>query len=351
VAAGVPTPTVGTCTITATEADQGTSGTAPVNQVLAGYSASASASPTSIPANGGSNSSIITTVLQNGQPASGIPVTYSLAAYGGASCGTIPAGPYITNASGMTTPATYTSTATSGFCVITPNLGAPASGTGTPALVDQTNTVTTATNVAVNANPTTLPANGASTSIVTATVTGAGNSPVPGDTVHFTLSGATCANSTLLPAYVSPTNASGQVTATFTAGNIPGICTVNAVEAYSGVTGSAPITLLPTKYTVTVAANPAMITANGITTSQVTATVTNLTGGVAGSDLVTFTRTTPAGGSCGTFAGGTVVATNPGSGQATITYTSATNPGFCIVQAQEGTTGGIGTTVIDNSSI
>jgi adhesin/invasin len=94
-------------------------------------------------------------------------------------------------------------------------------------------------NIAVSANPTSIRADGTSTSTVTATVTtGVGSNPVVGDTVNFVATGVnpstTCTNSNL-SALTGTTNAAGQVTVTYTASTTVGFCTITATE-----TGSTP---------------------------------------------------------------------------------------------------------------
>jgi len=300
-------------------------------------------------ANGTTTSSIVATVLHNGTPVAGDPVTFTLTAANPTfSCGTVLAGPVTTNSAGQaaTTYTSYNSNAalapTSGFCTITATEQNTASGTTT---VDQTATTSTATAIAVSANPTSVSTGGTST--VTATVTGASNTGINGDEVQFSVSGAGCG--AVSPTY-APTAGSGQATTTFTAG-LPGSCTVTAVESNAGQTGNTVIAVNPTVYSVAVVANPAQITGNGITTSSIMATVTNTTGAPAAGDQVTFTVTpTYSGEICGTFPGNNVVYTNS-SGQAIITYTSSTNAGYCTVTATEATTGRPGSTQIDQTSI
>jgi hypothetical protein len=94
--------------------------------------------------------------------------------------------------------------------------------------------------VAVTANPSSLPADGASTSILTVTVnTGSG---VAYDD-QVTLSAAPSVTGAC--GGTSPTgstNASGQVTSTYTASGVAGTCTITATEANVGTTGMVVIT-------------------------------------------------------------------------------------------------------------
>lgn len=320
-AGAVPAATPGACVITATEADQGTSGTATVTQVLAGYTVTASASPATIVANGTSTSAVAATVLQNGADAAGISVLFTATpAFPAGVCGTLPATPVVTDAAGVTPTVTYSSSTIPGFCTITATAAA-VGGVGTVAL-DQTSTTSTATAVSVNANPSTINVGGTST--VSATVTGAAGTAIIGDQVHFTMSGTACPTGGT--ATLKPANGVTPATTTFTAGRVAGSCTVTATEAFSGQSGSTTITVLPLTYTVKVAASPSAITGNGVTTSQVTATVTNTAGAAAAGDSDTFV-VTPAvpGTTCGSVGAGAVFA--DGAGQATITYTSSANAG------------------------
>jgi hypothetical protein len=94
--------------------------------------------------------------------------------------------------------------------------------------------------VAVVANPNSLPDDGASTSVVTATVTN-GSGVSFDDPVSLTLTpsvAGSCGNATAL----GSTNASGQVASTYTASSTAGTCTITATEANGGVQGSAVIT-------------------------------------------------------------------------------------------------------------
>ena len=92
----------------------------------------------------------------------------------------------------------------------------------------------------VTANPTSLAADGVSTSAITVTVTtGSGvafNDPV---TLTTTPSVAGSCGTATAP---GSTNASGQVTSTYTASTTAGTCTVTATESNGGVSGSVVIT-------------------------------------------------------------------------------------------------------------
>ena len=92
----------------------------------------------------------------------------------------------------------------------------------------------------VTANPTSLAADGVSTSAITVTVTtGSGvafNDPV---TLTTTPSAPGSCGTASAP---GSTNASGQVTSTYTASTTVGTCTITATEANGGTSGTVVIT-------------------------------------------------------------------------------------------------------------
>ena len=94
--------------------------------------------------------------------------------------------------------------------------------------------------VDVVASPTSLPANGTSTSALTATVT-TGSGVAFDDPVSLTTT-PSVAGSCGIATATGSTNASGQVTSTYTASTTAGTCTITATEANGGTTGTAVIT-------------------------------------------------------------------------------------------------------------
>jgi adhesin/invasin len=118
--------TVGTCSITATEANTGHLLAATETQDVVPNTITASANPTNIPANGTSSSVISITVIKaNGTAANGDVVTLTASTVAGQNdCGSFPA-TATTNASGQAT-VVYISTSTPGFCTI--NLSDPSNG-------------------------------------------------------------------------------------------------------------------------------------------------------------------------------------------------------------------------------
>jgi hypothetical protein len=210
----------------------------------------------------------------------------------------------------------------------------------------------TSVNIAVPSttpNTISVPALQANTRTVTATVTnGAGGTVLGNDFIVFSLTPAAGCGSVSASGTTSPT---GVATATYTPPNFsltgPTSCTVTAKDADLGQTGTAVITLTQPPNTIALASAPATLAGNGTATSVLTATVTAAAAGTANNDAVTFTT---AGTSCGKV--GTPSGTTGATGvtPVTATYTSGTTPGFCVVTATEGATGGTGSATIDQTS-
>jgi hypothetical protein len=310
------------------------------------------ANPTTLVANGTSQSTITATVTNPGGPVAGDAVTFTTAGSPAAACGSVLPTSGVTNASGVAT-TTYTSSTTVGFCTVT----------ATEALQLQSGsaTVTQTTGgggptytITVTAVPPTIVGDGTSTSTITATVQGASSTPISGDMVHFSL-GATGCGSFVPPAFVA-TNASGQATVTYTSLNTGAaattnvVCTITAQEAATAQSGTTTVTQTPKNYSITLTATPQTLVANTLTTSVITATVKNQSGGLQGGVTVNFSSVGgdhPAG-ACGTPATATAT-TNP-SGQASFTYTSSLIPGFCTITGTETTTGQSGTVTLDQTN-
>jgi hypothetical protein len=94
--------------------------------------------------------------------------------------------------------------------------------------------------VQVMADPWTLPANGVTTSALSATVT-TGSGVAFDDPVNVSTKASvpgSCGSTTL----AGSTNASGKVTSTYTASNTAGTCTITFTEINGGATGTATIT-------------------------------------------------------------------------------------------------------------
>jgi adhesin/invasin len=348
--------TPGTCTVTAQEANQGLSSTTTITQTQVGYGITLAAVPSELVA-GASNQSLLTaTVTDNGVAVVSDDVQFAVGTGEPTTpttvCGSVPtlAGtPGVPTGSTGTAAIYYTpgSTSTEGFCPITAkevNTGATVT-----TYVTQTNPTSTVNKLVLSAVPTTIPADGTTTSIISALATGASGSAIANDPVMFAFSGDCGAPASGFVGF-GPTGATGAAaTASYKASTTAGVCTVTGTEAYGGATGTTTITQGPVVYTVIVAATPPTITGNGLTTSSVTATVTNTYGVLAGTDTVHFAVTTTNGNTCGTLSAPSGV--TGGTGVATVTYNSSASAGFCTITAIEQTTLGSGSTQIDQTSV
>ena len=137
--------------------------------------------------------------------------------------------------------------------------------------------------ISASANPTSIPADGHSTSTITATVVNgpAPGTPVSGDVVTFTVTGTGCTQSQLA-SNTATTNASGQATDVFTANSTPGTCTVTATDSTNSTGAGATVTQTqPTNQTYSITPNTnqskTVSTAAAPTQGQVTYTLTGVT--------------------------------------------------------------------------
>ncbi|MFH1852659.1 MAG: invasin domain 3-containing protein, partial [Candidatus Neomarinimicrobiota bacterium] len=276
------------------------------------------ASPQQIPANG-STTATITAGLQettNGNPLTGTTVFW------GTSLGVIPASS-VTNSLGFAT-ATLTSGITSGTATITATAGV--SKTTTVELLPVTPSV-----IAVSVSATSIIADRAATSTISATVSDVLGNPVSGTLVNFatavgTLSSASATTGTsglaqvilTSPARTSDTTAA--VTATVAA--YPAVNTSTGIE-YRGLT-------------LTASADPNQIPANGNAVSSILAILTETTNGnpVVSKILAVSTDrgSIPAQGITGT------------NGKSTIILTAGTSAGTATITVKAGVTA---TTTVD----
>jgi hypothetical protein len=236
--------TSGFCTVTATEANTGGSGSAIVDQTISPAPGNApfnvapiTFSPPVVPADGATTATASTSVRDaTGVGVAGDTVRFTKGpgCFGvllnGSSSATA-----VTDSSGAVS-VTYTAGLTVAICAIT----ATEAFTGSFALGNETQAPVPNT-VTLTANPSNIVANGTSTSVITATVTVAGGVFVVGDLVTFTFNvpvPASCG--TLNPPLANNTDASGHVTITYTASTTVGFCTIRATDA-SGGSGSVTI--------------------------------------------------------------------------------------------------------------
>lgn len=185
-----------------------------------------------------------------------------------------------------------------------------------------------AAQVALKLAPASIPADGSSTSVATATVTDASGFGVSGETVSFSSSDA--------GEKISATtdNGDGTYTATITASTTVGSATITAhdgsLSSSQPLTQSSPPSPPPPppaqpNYQVSVAATPPSLLAGSGQTSTVTATVTGNSQPVSG-DQVTFGL---AGSACGSV--DPSVANTNSSGQAATKYTAGSAVGNCTI--------------------
>lgn len=342
--------TNGFCSIKATDATNATGATATVTQTSAGAaSITVAASPTSIPADGTSLSTVTATVTATGGGfLAGDTVLFSTS---GAACGTFTTAnpPPPTSANGKAV-ITYKASTTVGSCTVTATESS--GGLSNSATITQT---TVPNNVGVTATPASVPASGAATSSVVATVTnGVTLAAISGDTVTFTLTASNTGSCGAVSPTSGTTDATGKVTTTYTASTTVGFCTVTATESGTSATGSKTIdqTSNPAPgapFTVTELPLAASIAANGTSSQTVTANVKNGAANVS-ADPVRFTLT---GAACGTLSATTVI--SDASGNAATTYTSSTTAGTCTIDATDaisgGTTGAGTQTVITQTAV
>ncbi len=253
--------TVGPATITATDESVSVnppSGSATLTQTVGPVtSVSLALSPTWIVDNGVSTSTATATVTDaEGHGVSGQNVTFSSTDPGQS------IGPVTDNGNGTYT-ATITSSTTVGTPTITatdesvtpnpPSGTAPLAQTGPPA------------SVSVTLSPSSIVADGVSTSTATATVEDADDNPVPDQTVTFS---STDSGETIGPV---TDNGTGTYTATITSSTTRGTPTITATDG--AVSGTATLTQTGPPASVSVALSPTSIVADGASTSTATATV------------------------------------------------------------------------------
>ena len=263
------------------------------------------ANPDSIPADGSSSSSITATIKDS----SGAPVTSGTAVTFTTTLGT-----FSNNLQSITvdTPDGTGIVSVSLIAGVTP---------GTATVTAGSNGVSAATYVVIGgsvgsitltADPTSILADGGSSSAITATVKDAAGNPVnAGTSVVFTTNLGTFSNGTATITVIT-SDATGVVTASLIAGTTPGTATVTA-EANS-VTQPINVTFSGPPDNITATANPSTLTADGTSTSTVTATVLDSNGNpVADGEVLSVT-----------VGSGTVSQLNPTTtdGVATVTYTS-----------------------------
>jgi len=259
---------------------------------------------------------LVATVTDAGNnPVNGVVVTFTPP--GSGASGTFAGGvnTATTNASGVATSAAFTANATAGGPY---NVVASATG-ATSANFALTNKTGAAAKVAATSGtPQSVAISTAFAAPLVATVTDAGNNPVSGVVVTFTLPASGASGTFAGGVNTATTNASGVATSAVFTANATAGGPYNVVASATGAT-SANFSL------TNLTGNPASVTATAGTpqgtpistafTTQLQATVKDAGSNPVSGVVVTFTP--PASGASGTFAGGVNTATTNASGVAT----------------------------------
>ena len=303
---------VGTPTITAKDMSvtPNVSGTATLTQT-AGPAATVTValSPSSIAANGTSPTTATATVTDaQGHPLTGqTGVVFSSSDSGEKISATAPgttAGTYTATITSSTTPGNPTITATDGAVI------------GMQVLT-QTGA---AAKVALQLTPSTILADGISITTATATVTDIVGHLLPSETVAFSSSDSG-------DQIIATTNAgNGTYTAKIRSSTTVGTPTITAKDGTQSGTASLNQTV-GAPATVTVHLNPNSIAANGISTTDATATVTDPQGHPLSTDTVVFSSSDP-----GQFFG---QVSNLGNGTYSVQIRSSTTPGPSTITARD----------------
>ena len=246
--------------------------------------------------------------------------------------GTLSAGPYITNASGQVT-ATLTSTAITGTALVTANYGTITDTEPVQFVVGPPTTVT------MTGSPTTLPY-GAQTSL-TVQVLDSQLRPVPNANLYFGFSPSAILGNLSGGSYSltsGTTDAQGRLTLTYTAGSVTANDALLVETEETGVDDTLTINVNPATAEIgnMILAAPTFpsIVANGVTSTQLTATVTDSFGAPMNGVPVSFASTFGAIDTDGTPLTKTVPTSTLGT--ATVTLTSTTTIGTAYVTAVTG---------------
>jgi hypothetical protein len=311
-----------------------TSATSVVNVAAAGQPTitATSGTPQNAAINAAFQNPLVVTVKDaNGNPMSGIAVTFTAPASGASGTFAGSLNTATTNGSGVAVSAIFNANGTVGSFTVT----ASAAGIATPATFSLTNTLTAGSITASSGTPQSTLINTAFPNPLVATVKDAANNPISGVTVRFAAPPSGASGTFAGGVNTATTNASGVATSTtFTANNSVGNYTVTA--SVDGIPSSASFSLTNT------AAAPASIAATGGTpqSAQVNspfpaplvATVKDSTGKPVSGVTVLFKA--PTTGATGTFAGGVNTATTDVSGFATSsTFTAGPAAGAYTVTA------------------
>lgn len=299
---------IGSATVTATAvAGSATANVAFTADVASARILSLVAAPNSIPADGTSTSTLTATIVDgNGNlVGAGVPVSW------GTTDGTLSGASSSTDASSK---AVITLKSSSNIGAATVTATAAAGQASTPVTFTSTAKV-----VGVTASPTSITANGSSTSTLVATVEDANGNSIPGVRVSWSTTKGT------LSAASSMTDGSSKATIDLTSSTIAGTATITATAAVGS--GTVVVTFVAdptTAQVIGVTASPASVVANGTATSTLSATVKDANGNLVENAPVSWSATV------GTLAAST--STTGSAGIATVTI-SSTTAGASIITA------------------
>lgn len=319
---------IGPCRVTATDS----SGALATVIITSVYGLSVAASPGSVLAGGSTTSTVTATVTSDGVPIAGDAVTFTVL---GSGCGSVtPSG--ITDATGRAS-ATYSPGTAALFCTV-----AAAESSGNRASTVVTQAPVTARTLTFSASPSSIPANGAGTSTLSATVTNSAGA-VAGDAITFTAAPSIPGACGTLSASSASTNAAGVATVTYTASSTAGLCTVTATDP--GGSAAATVTqTAPAPNTVIVTSSTPAVFADGSSTAVISIHFSTPSGAPATAVAGTATLSGYPAPACGTLS--SYSGTSNSSGNGSTMYTSSTTAGFCTITVTDAT-GGSGSVTID----
>ncbi len=184
--------------------------------------------------------------------------------------------------------------------------------------------------ITLTASPEKIPADGASSSTITATIKDAVSVPVPkGTAVVFATTLGTFSNGSTTYTVITP-DGSGVVSVSLKAGSTSGSAMVTATS--NGVMQAVYVTIGNASISIALVASPTSIPADGVSSSKITATLTDSTGNpVAQGTAVTFSTT------MGKFSNGQVeysIQTMDANGIVVVSLISSKTAGSALVNAQ-----------------
>ena len=290
------------------------------------------ANPTSLPADGASSSTLTALLLDSsGNPinASNILVTFKT------TLGTF------SNGTNTITLTTQSSAAATGKVVVSLIAGTTS---GIAIVTCTASGVTQATNVGIgatsqiasillSANPSSLPADGASSSTITAQLIDASGNPVtqPNILVTFRTTLGTFSNGTNTITVATQVAATGNVVVSLIAGTTSGIAVITC--SASGVTQATNVTIGTSAQvaSITLTANPVSIPADGASSSTITAQLLDINGNPVSQSGISVTFTT----TLGTFSNGlqtiTVTTQSATVGKVIMSLIAGTSSGTAVI--------------------